>query len=98
APAPSVPPIAQLLLDAFTAYGNPADLTIAQLADHLVAADPGTWGLWEGKHNRQIMIGRTLKKHLKEAGLTIPTARLEAAVDPKRPTIYRLTDIHSALS
>lgn len=94
--ATAVPAIAAQLLDAFATHRDPEALTIAQLADHLAAADPATWGKWDGKPNRLLMVGRTLKSHLKAAGLDIPTVRLDT--DPKRPTAYRLADIKGALS
>lgn len=71
-------------------------LTVAQIADCLVKADPAVWGKWDGKPNRLLMVGRTIRAQLKTAELDIPTARLET--DPKRPTVYRLTDIKGALS
>ncbi|MFI1184525.1 hypothetical protein ACH4UT_34020 [Streptomyces sp. NPDC020799] len=98
APAAGVPEIARLLLDAFTTHGDPEVLTLAQIADHLTAADPATWGKWNGRDNRLLMVGRTVKSKLKDAGLDIPTSRLDAATDPKRPTVYRLADIRGALS
>jgi S-DNA-T family DNA segregation ATPase FtsK/SpoIIIE len=92
-----VPPVARLLLDAFAAHGDPEVLTLAQLADRFVADDPATWGKWEGQRNRLLMVGRTLRSQLREAGLdSIPAIRLDT--DPKRPTAYRLADIHGALS
>ncbi|MEU2854519.1 hypothetical protein [Streptomyces syringium] len=96
-PPGSVPEIVRLLLDAFTTHSDPEVLTLAQLADYLAAADPAVWGKWDGQKNRLLMVGRTLKSQLKAAGLDIPTGRLDAAVDPKRPTVYRLADIKGAL-
>ncbi|WP_406349653.1 hypothetical protein OHA44_38275 (plasmid) [Streptomyces sp. NBC_00144] len=99
APAPAAagaPEIARLLLDAFATHGDPEVLTVAQIADCLVKADPAVWGKWDGKPNRLLMVGRTIRAQLKTAELDIPTARLET--DPKRPTVYRLTDIKGALS
>ncbi len=90
-----IPEIAKLLLDAFAAEGSPQALTIAQLADHLVAADEAVFGAWEGRANRPLMIGRTLKDRLRKAGLDVPTIRLDGV--PGRPTAYRLADIRSAL-
>ncbi|MFE0043833.1 ATP-binding protein [Streptomyces albireticuli] len=94
----NVPAIARLLLDAFATHSDPEVLTLARLADHLTAADPAVWGKWEGQTNRLLMIGRTLKSQLKAAGLDIPTGRLDATIDPRRPTIYRLADVKDALS
>lgn len=71
-------------------------LTIAQLADCLVKANPAVWGKWDGKPNRRIMVGRTIRAQLKAAKLDIPSGRLET--DPQRPTVYRLADIQGALS
>ncbi|MET9415357.1 hypothetical protein ABZY03_14470 [Streptomyces klenkii] len=96
-PSAVVPEIARLLLDAFATHGNPGVLSLTQIADHLASADPATWRRWDGQKNRLLMVGRTLKSKLKEAGLDIPTGRLDAATDPKRPTIYRLADIQEAL-
>ncbi|MBH1937842.1 hypothetical protein I5Q34_26830 [Streptomyces sp. AV19] len=98
APSAQVPEIARLLLDAFATHGDPEVLTLAQIADHLAAADAATWGKWNGRPNRLLMVGRTLKSKLKDAGLDVPTDRLDAATDPKRPTIYRLTVLKGALS
>ncbi|MBP5866073.1 hypothetical protein F6456_42090 [Streptomyces sp. LBUM 1484] len=70
-------------------------MTVAQLADGLVAADPAVWGRWEGRDDRLAMIGRTLKSRLKKEKLDIPTVRLDG---PGRPTAYRLADIKGALS
>ncbi|MEW1724319.1 ATP-binding protein [Streptomyces sp. NPDC093109] len=98
APQAAVPEIARLLLAAFATHGDPPALTLAQLADHLTAADPATWGKWDGQKNRLLMVGRTVKARLKTAGLDIPTERLSADTDPKRPTAYRLADIKGALS
>jgi S-DNA-T family DNA segregation ATPase FtsK/SpoIIIE len=94
--AAGAPEIAQLLLDAFATHSDPEVLTIAQLADHLVTIDPDTWGKWEGKKNRLLMVGRTIQSQLKKANLDVPAVRLDT--DPKRPTIYRLADIKDALS
>ncbi|MEU9796435.1 hypothetical protein AB0E27_38755 [Streptomyces sparsogenes] len=90
------PQIVRRLLDAFATHSDPAWLTLAQIADHLVGADSVTWGRWEGRHNRLIMIGRTIQSALRRAGLQIPVDRLSAAIDPKRPAIYQLADIQSA--
>ncbi|MFF8618534.1 hypothetical protein [Streptomyces sp. NPDC015350] len=89
------PEIARLLLAAFEAEGDPETLSVAQIADRLVAADPAVWGRWEDRKDRLAMIGRTLKSHLKEARLEVPTVRMDG---PGRPTAYRLEDIRGALS
>lgn len=88
------PEIAMQLLAIFATHGDPEALTVAQIADRLVAADAATWGRWEARTDRVAMIGRTLKSALKKAGLTVPTIRLDS---PGRPTAYRLADIHTAL-
>lgn len=99
APVPAeLPEIARLLLDAFATHSNPEALTIGQLADALAAADPAVWGQWNGQKNRLLMVGRTIKARLRDAGLDIPTVRIGADIDPKRPTAYRLADIRGALS
>jgi S-DNA-T family DNA segregation ATPase FtsK/SpoIIIE len=91
-----VPAIVKLLLEAFAEAGNPEALTIAQLADRLEEGDPATWGRWTGRANRLSYVSRTLREHLKKAGLTVPTTRLDTAAG--RPTAYRLADIRNALS
>lgn len=91
-----VPEIAALLLDIFAEEGNPQALTVAQLADHLAAADPATWGRWNGRTDRTAMVGRTLKSRLKAAGLDVPTIRL--GNETGRPAAYREADIRKALS
>ncbi|MFB7957854.1 hypothetical protein [Streptomyces sp. NPDC056045] len=89
------PEIARLLLGVFEAEGDPEALSVAQIADRLIAADPAVWGRWENRKDRLAMIGRTIKSHLKEAGLEVPTVRMDG---PGRPTAYRLEDIRGALS
>lgn len=90
------PQIVCQLLDAFAAHGDPEWLTLAQIADHLAGADLATWGQWEGRHNRLMMVGRTIRSALRRAKVQIPVGRLSAAIDPKRPTIYELVDIQRA--
>ncbi|MEU9568165.1 hypothetical protein AB0D16_40410 [Streptomyces sp. NPDC048161] len=89
------PEIARLLLAAFAAEGSPEALSVAQLAGHLIAADPAVWGRWEDRKDRLAMIGRTLRTRLKAAGLDVPTVRLD---EKGRPTAYRLDDIRGGLS
>ncbi len=91
-----VPEIAKLLLDAFAAEGNPQALTVARVADRLEAVDGATWGRWVGRTDRLAMVGRTLRGHMRKAGLDVPTTRLDAV--PGRPAAYRLADIRRALS
>ncbi|WP_247615814.1 PIN domain-containing protein [Streptomyces sp. MK37H] len=64
----------------------------AYAAGHLVGADLATWGQSEGRHNRLMMVGRTIRSALRRAGVQIPVGRLGSAIDPKRPTIYELAD------
>ncbi|MFJ2203325.1 hypothetical protein [Streptomyces violaceusniger] len=98
-PSPeAAPPIVRLLLEAFAAHDHPPLLTMAQIADHLVRVDRETWGQWEAHDQRLVMIGRTIKAHLRAANLTIPTHRLLATEDRRRPTVYRLEDVQRALS
>ncbi|MEU9396587.1 type IV secretory system conjugative DNA transfer family protein [Streptomyces sp. NPDC048324] len=92
----ALPETVRLLFDIFSTHSDPEALTVAQLADGLVAADPAVWGRWEGRDDRLAMIGRTLKSRLKKEGLDIPTVRLDGR--PGRPTAYRLADIKGALS
>jgi S-DNA-T family DNA segregation ATPase FtsK/SpoIIIE len=94
--ARDVPEIVKLLLEAFAQAGDPEALTVAQLAERLVAADPATWGQWEARTDRLAMIGRALKAHLKAADLEVPTVRLDDIAG--RPTAYLLADINDALS
>jgi S-DNA-T family DNA segregation ATPase FtsK/SpoIIIE len=88
------PEIAMQLLAIFATHGDPEALTVAQIAERLVAADPSVWGRWEDRADRVAMIGRTLKAALKKSGLAVATVRLDS---PGRPTAYRLADIHAAL-
>ncbi|MFJ9551859.1 P-loop NTPase family protein [Streptomyces erythrochromogenes] len=96
AAAKTPPPIVALLLAAFATHSDPEMLTVSQLGDYLVSVDPGTWGKWEGKKNRPLMIGRTIQAHLKTAGLTVKSVRVTTL--PNQPTGYRLADIQGALS
>lgn len=91
----ALPETIRLLFDIFATHSDPEVLTVAQLADGLVAADPAVWGRWEGRKDRVTMIGRTLKSRLTKEGYDIPTERLS---EPGRPTAYRLSDIKGALS
>lgn len=90
------PRIVCQLLDAFAAHGGPEWLTLVQIADHLVGADLATWGQWEGRHNRLLMVGRTFQSALRRAGVRISVGHLSAAIDPKRPAVYKLADIQRA--
>ncbi|MFF3129726.1 hypothetical protein ACFVRD_47945 [Streptomyces sp. NPDC057908] len=92
----SRPPILCHLLGTFAAHGDPEWLTMTQIADHLAVADPPTWNRWEGQQNRLIMVGRTIRSALQRTKLNIAQERLSGAIDPKRPTIYKLTSIRSA--
>ncbi|WP_143179784.1 hypothetical protein [Streptomyces yunnanensis] len=104
-PPPSDPPltpedypaIVRQLLDAFAARDNPRRLTITQIAHHLVGADQATWGQGKGRRDRLAMIGRTIGTELRRAGMKVPHRRLDSAVDPQRPTVYRLAGIERAL-
>ncbi|MBO8189191.1 ATP-binding protein [Streptomyces spirodelae] len=91
-----VPEIARLLLQIFAAESDPEWLSVAQLADHLAKADRQEWGRWDGKHNRLVMVGRTLRSHLKQAGLDVTPSRIET--HPDRPTVYYLADIKDAVA
>ncbi|MEV3926456.1 MULTISPECIES: hypothetical protein [Actinomycetes] len=91
-----VPPQVRRLLDAFATHGDPEVLTITELGDYLAAAAPDVYGRWEGKPNRNTMIGRTIKSELKSAGLTVSSERLGER--PGKPFAYRLTDIKGTLS
>ncbi|MFI1890734.1 type IV secretory system conjugative DNA transfer family protein [Streptomyces jumonjinensis] len=86
------PPFVEQLLKIFAVVGEDA-LTVAQLAEAL-AADDSRWRKWDGRKDRLAMVGREIKRELKEAGLVVPTARLDA---PGRPTAYRLEEIRAAL-
>ncbi|PNE35772.1 hypothetical protein AOB60_43060 [Streptomyces noursei] len=93
----TVPQIAQRLLDAFAAAGDPEWLTLTQIADHLATVDPATWARWDGRRDRLAMVGRTLNAELRSAGLTIPRARLDSTLDPERPMACKLADVRAAL-
>lgn len=93
---PEVPEVVRLLLAAFAAHGDPVDLTVGELGDHLVAAVPAVYGRWEGKKNRNLMIGRVLGAALREAGVKVSSVRLRDR--PRSPAGYRRADIIGALS
>ncbi|MFJ5680239.1 hypothetical protein [Streptomyces sp. NPDC093097] len=104
-PLPSDPPltpedyptIVRQLLDVFAAHNNPQWLTITQIAHHLEDADPAAWGRWQGRRDRLVMIGRAIGAELRRANMKVPHGRLDSAIDPKRPTIYKLADIERTL-
>lgn len=91
----AAPEIVRLLLAAFAAEGDPEALTVAQIAGHLVAADPAVWGRWEDRDDRLALIGRAIRAQIKKAGLDLPTVRVPG---PSRPTAYRLADVRASLS
>ncbi|MEU2873043.1 hypothetical protein ABZ769_28230 [Streptomyces olivoreticuli] len=88
------PEIVLQLLAIFATERDPETLALARIADHLVSADPGTWGRWEGRKDRSAQIGKALQARIKAAGCTIPSQRLDG---PGRPSGYRLADIRGAL-
>ncbi|MEU3330045.1 hypothetical protein ABZ709_31665 [Streptomyces albus] len=90
------PEIARLLLKIFAAEGDPDELAVETIADHLVAADPSVWGRWEGQENRNVMIGQTLRRRLKEAGLDVTPVR--RTVGSSRPSYYQRADVLEALA
>ncbi|MFI1205656.1 hypothetical protein ACH4VR_40605 [Streptomyces sp. NPDC020883] len=91
------PAIVRQIVDAFAARGHPEWLTLAQIADHLVGADPAAWGQWEGRRDRLNMVGRTIRSALRRAGVEIPCSRLDGLIDRRRPTIYKLADVQRAV-
>jgi S-DNA-T family DNA segregation ATPase FtsK/SpoIIIE len=90
-----VPSAVRLLLDAFATHRDPEALTITELGDHLALAAPAVYGRWEGKTNRNTMIGRTIKSELKDAGISVASVRLGERAG--KPYAYRLADIKAAL-
>ncbi|MFM9681633.1 type IV secretory system conjugative DNA transfer family protein [Streptomyces brasiliscabiei] len=96
AAAAKVPPQVRLLLDAFATHSDPEVLTITELGDYLVTVAPDVYGRWEGKSNRNTMIGRTIKSELKSAGIDITSVRLGERAG--KPYAYRLADIKETLS
>ncbi|MEV6426017.1 type IV secretory system conjugative DNA transfer family protein [Streptomyces sp. NPDC051662] len=94
--AVKVPPPVRLLLDAFATHRDPEALTITELGDYLAVAAPDVYGRWEGKTNRNLMVGRTIKSELREAGIDVATVRLAGRTG--RPAAYRLADIRAILS
>lgn len=97
------PPIITHLLAAFATHGDPEVLAIAKIADYLTVVDPTTWAKWEGKKNRNLMVGRTIQSQLKEADLKITSTRIDpppgaTGEAAKRPAGYRLADIKGTLS
>jgi hypothetical protein len=98
APEPTPPPaIAQHLLDAFAAHGNPEALTIAQLLDHLRTAEPQAWRRWDHREEstRLREAGKALARALRSAGLNLTSSRLHDVEG--KPTAYRLADLQAAL-
>ncbi|MEV5205143.1 type IV secretory system conjugative DNA transfer family protein [Streptomyces sp. NPDC053720] len=91
-----VPAPVALLLAAFASRSDPEELTITELGDYLVVAAPDVYGRWEGKKNRNLMIGRTIQSELKGAGVGVFPVRLSDR--PGRPAAYRLDDIRGTLS
>ncbi|MFD5064511.1 type IV secretory system conjugative DNA transfer family protein [Streptomyces sp. NPDC058394] len=91
-----VPPPVRLLLNAFAAHRDPEALTITELGDYLAVAAPDVYGRWEGKANRNLMVGRTIKSELRDVGIDIATIRLAGRAG--KPAAYRLTDIKASLS
>ncbi|MEW1661118.1 hypothetical protein [Streptomyces sp. NPDC093707] len=70
---------------------------MAQIADYLVRSDPATWGKWEGRHDRLLMVGRTIGYALRRADVSIPHSRLGIAIDRNRPTIFKFGDVQRAM-
>ncbi|MEU9568203.1 type IV secretory system conjugative DNA transfer family protein [Streptomyces sp. NPDC048161] len=95
AAAVEVPEVVRLVLDAFAAHGDPVDLTVGELGDHLAAVAPAVYGRWEGKKNRNLMIGRVLGAALREAKIDVTSVRLRDR--PRSPAGYRRADIVEAL-
>ncbi|MFF1505517.1 type IV secretory system conjugative DNA transfer family protein [Streptomyces sp. NPDC058316] len=91
AAAVEVPAPVRLLLDAFAAHRDPAELTITELGDYLAVAAPDVYGRWEGKANRNLMVGRTIKSELRDVGIDVATVRLSGR--PGKPAAYRLADL-----
>ncbi|MFJ7258240.1 hypothetical protein ACIQWV_38380 [Streptomyces sp. NPDC098085] len=91
-----VPSPVRLLLDAFAARRDPETLTITELGNYLAVAAPDVYGRWEGKKNRNLMVGRTIKSQLRGVGIDIATIRLNERAG--KPAAYRLADIKGILS
>ncbi|MFG2631055.1 type IV secretory system conjugative DNA transfer family protein [Streptomyces sp. NPDC048473] len=96
AAAVEVPAPVRLLLDAFASRRDPEELTITELGDYLAVAAPDVYGRWEGKANRNLMMGRAIKSALRDVGIDITTVRLSGR--PGKPAAYRLVDIRGTLS
>ncbi|MFD0394338.1 hypothetical protein ACFQ3Z_26525 [Streptomyces nogalater] len=94
-PPPAPPAILLTLRDAFRAEQDPDALTVAQLAEHLIADDADRWSRWDERVDRLAMIGRHLRKALTDAGVELSSTRLRHL--PGEPTGYLLADVKTAL-
>ncbi|MEU5838617.1 hypothetical protein ABZ820_33795 [Streptomyces diacarni] len=89
------PEILRHLLNIFTTEGNPEVLSVAVIGDHLVKTDPAVWGRWEGREDRTVMIGRTLRRRLKDVGVAVEPVRM--TTPEGRMAVYRLDDLKAAV-
>ncbi|MGW4980270.1 hypothetical protein [Streptomyces mirabilis] len=92
---PEPPAILLTLREAFRAEKDPNALTVAQLAEHLIADDADRWSRWDDRADRLAMIGRHLRKALTDAGVELSSTRLRHL--PGEPTGYLLADVKAAL-
>ncbi|MFE9000599.1 hypothetical protein ACFYOY_00380 [Streptomyces sp. NPDC007875] len=92
---PAPPAILLILREAFRAEQDPDALTVAQLAEHLIADDADRWSRWDDRADRLAMIGRHLRKALTDAGVELSSTRLRHL--PGERTGYLLADVKAAL-
>jgi hypothetical protein len=92
---PEPPAVLLTVREAFRAEQDPDALTVAQLAEHLIADDADRWSRWDNRADRLAMIGRHLRKALTDAGVELSSTRLRHL--PGEPTGYLLADVKTAL-
>ncbi|MCX4581352.1 GIY-YIG nuclease family protein [Streptomyces sp. NBC_01571] len=85
--------LAVLLREAFAQAGDPPVLTVAELLEHLRAAEPDTWRKWDGRPDKLAMAGRTMAVIFRAARFDLASVRLRTA---GRPTAYRLDQVARA--
>ncbi|MFD5898562.1 GIY-YIG nuclease family protein [Streptomyces sp. NPDC060366] len=85
--------LAGLMRDAFSRAGDPQSMSVAQLLEHLCAADPDTWRQWDHRPDRLAMAGRTIATVFRAAQFDLSSLRLRL---PGRPTGYTLEQVARA--
>ncbi|MFC1435992.1 hypothetical protein ACEZDB_35705 [Streptacidiphilus sp. N1-3] len=94
AAAPPLPPFLALLRGFFAAEGDPEHLTVADLMEHLAAADPVRWTQWDARKDRLTMGGKAIRAELAAVGCAATAVRINSL--PGRPSAYLLADLTTA--